>query len=84
MRSLINAVALLASGDSEVYFIAFTSLWFAVTSVAVATVFSIPLGFLIGYKSFRGKKAVVVVLNSLMAVPTVAIGLFVYSLVSKL
>ena len=83
LESLTQAVGFLLSGDREVFSIALTSLWISLASVSIAALGSLPLGFLLGYKSFRGRKAVIVILNSLMAVPTVVVGLFVYSLLSR-
>jgi tungstate transport system permease protein len=78
-----RAIQLLFSGDREVYFIAWTSLRLSLVSVVVASVLSLPLGFLIGLKSFRGKKGVIAFLNALMALPTVVVGLLVYSFISR-
>jgi tungstate transport system permease protein len=78
-----QAVQMLVSGDREVYFIAWTSLRLSLVSVAIAAVLSLPLGFWIGLKNFRGKKAVIAFLNTLMALPTVVVGLLVYSFVSR-
>jgi len=83
LGSFAQAVQLLLVGDREVYFIAFTSLWFSLVSVSIAALWSLPLGFILGYTSFRGRKAIVVLLNSLMAVPTVVVGLFIYSFLSR-
>lgn len=78
-----RAIGLLIQGDREVYFIAWTSLRLSLVSVLIASALSLPLGFLIGLKSFRGKKAVIAFLNTLMALPTVVVGLLVYSFVSR-
>ena len=77
------AVRLLASGDREVFSIAYASLRFSLLSTMVSAGLGVPLGYLIGLKSFRGRRIVTAVLNSLMAVPTVVIGLVVYSLISR-
>ena len=82
-ESLGRAIDLLFTGDSEVYSIAFTSVRFASLSTLLCTLMSIPLGVWIGLKQFRLKRAIVVVLNSLMALPTVVIGLLVYSFLSR-
>ena len=42
-----------------------------------------PLGFIIGVNEFRGKKVVTIILNTLMAIPTVVIGLTVYAFISR-
>ncbi len=83
MEALGKAIELLFSGDKEVYFIAWTSLRLSLISVVIAAALSLPLGFLIGLKSFRGKKAVIAFLNTLMALPTVVVGLLVYTFISR-
>ncbi len=80
---LSQAVRILITGDREVFSIALTSLWFSLASVSIATLWSLPLGFVLGYTSFKGRKTIIVILHSLMAVPTVVVGLFVYSLLSR-
>jgi tungstate transport system permease protein len=55
----------------------------SLVSVVIASALSLPLGFLIGLKSFRGKKALIAFLNTMMALPTVVVGLLVYSFISR-
>lgn len=78
-----RAVHLILSGDAEVLNIAGTSLQLAVSSTCLATLLGIPLGILLGFSRFPGKKFVKVVFNSLMGIPTVVVGLFVYSLINR-
>jgi tungstate transport system permease protein len=78
-----TAVALLWSGDPEVYFITWTSLRFALVSVAIAALAGIPVGAALGLTRFAGKKTVMAVLSSLMALPTVVVGLAVYTVISR-
>ena len=78
-----KAFDLLVSGDPEVWFIAWTSLRFSLSSAVIACVPGIPLGVLIALKRFRGRRALLAVLTSLMALPTVVVGLIVYSLISR-
>jgi len=78
-----QAIRLLVSGDKEVYFIAWTSLRLSLVSVVIASALSLPLGFLIGLKSFPAKKQLIAFLNALMALPTVVVGLLVYSFISR-
>ncbi len=80
---ILQAVQLLLSGDREVYYIAFTSLRISLISTVIASFISVPLGILLHFSRFRSKRVVVAVLNALMAVPTVVIGLFVFSLISR-
>ena len=52
-------------------------------STLIASAMGIPLGFLIAIRHFRGKRGVITLLNTLLALPTVVIGLFVYALLSR-
>ncbi len=78
-----QAISLLVSGDSEVWFITWTSLRFSLSSAIIACVPGIPLGVLIALRRFRGRRALLAVLNTLMALPTVVVGLVVYSFISR-
>jgi tungstate transport system permease protein len=55
----------------------------AAWSVLLAALLGIPAGIGVGVNRFPLKRMVIVVLNSLMAMPTVALGLIVYGLVSR-
>jgi len=59
------------------------SLLVALAATLIASAVGIPLGVLIAEKSFRGKRAVVTVLNTLLGLPTVVVGLLVYSFLSR-
>ncbi len=78
-----EAIELIISGDRELYFIAFTSLRIAVTSTLIASLISIPFGVLLHFSHFPLKRAIISVLHALMALPTVVIGLLVFSLISR-
>ena len=65
------------------WFITFTSLRFSLSSALIACVPGIPLGVFIALKRFRGRRGLLAVLNALMALPTVVVGLIVYSLISR-
>jgi tungstate transport system permease protein len=78
-----KALQLLVTGDAEVWFIAWTSLRFSLSSTLIACLPGVPFGVLIALRRFRGRRALLAVLNSLMALPTVVVGLIVYSLISR-
>ena len=78
-----QAIALLVRGDREVWFITGTSLRFGLSSTLLACLPGIPLGVLIALKRFRFRRPLLAVVNTLMALPTVVVGLFVYSLISR-
>ena len=83
LHGLLNAGALLVHLDVEVYGIVLTSIWISLAAVIIAAVISIPLGILTASTSFRGKAMLLQTLNTLMAVPTVVIGLLLYGLLSR-
>ncbi len=83
ISSLAEAVRMLWSLDPELYFIVYVSLYVSFFSTLIASVLGIPLGFLVAVKEFRGKRAVITILNTLLALPTVVIGLFVYAFLSR-
>ncbi|MBI4739078.1 ABC transporter permease, partial [Candidatus Woesearchaeota archaeon] len=41
------------------------------------------LGLFVAIKNFPGKKALVIILDTLLAIPTVVVGIFVYSLICR-
>ena len=78
-----RALKFVFSGDARVYSAALVSLWVACTSTLIASAIGLPLGFLIAVKEFRGRRVVITVLNTLLALPTVVVGLFVYSFLRR-
>ncbi|HDQ13785.1 MAG TPA: ABC transporter permease subunit [Sediminispirochaeta sp.] len=78
-----DALELILTGDREVYFIASTSVRFALTSTVIAALIGVPMGILLHFTRFPFKRAVVSVLHALMALPTVVIGLMVFSFISR-
>ncbi len=63
--------------------IAGRSLWIAATSCSIASVICLPLGSLIHFKSFPGKRLLISITQTLYSLPTVAVGLFVFVLLSR-
>lgn len=78
-----TAVALIISLDPEVFNAVFTSVSVAVWSTLLAALLGIPLGISIGIGTFPGRRLVITTLNTLMALPTVVVGLIVYGFLSR-
>jgi tungstate transport system permease protein len=78
-----KAIELIVSLDPEVMQIAGRSLTFAATSCVIATLISIPLASIIHFNNFFGKRLLINVIQTLYSVPTVAVGLFIYILISR-
>lgn len=78
-----NAIDLLFTFNGEVYGIALFSLRMASTATFISILIGVPLGVLVAVKNFRGRRGVVIILNTLMALPTVVVGLLVFSFISR-
>ena len=78
-----RAFHLIVTADREVFQIVFFSLRVSLTAAVIACLVGVPVGFSVAVAEFRGKRTVRVVLNTLMAVPTVVIGLTLYSILYR-
>jgi len=78
-----RAIILILSLDREVFSITFLSL--SVSSVATfsASAMGVPLGFAIGTMQFPGRHFIITFFNTLLSLPTVVVGLFVFSFISR-
>jgi tungstate transport system permease protein len=83
LDSLSSAILLTFSFDRELFSIVLVSLQVSGVSTVLASLMGVPLGFLIAFEKFKGKQLVITCLNTLLAVPTVVIGLFVYVFISR-
>jgi tungstate transport system permease protein len=78
-----TALGLILSGDAALGSIVLLSLIVSLAAVALATLLGLPLGAALAVGRFRGRRAIVVVLNALMGLPPVVVGLFVYLMLSR-
>jgi len=79
----LGAVQLLLQFNPEVYLIVWTSLKIALIATTLAAILAIPTGIYIAINEFIGKRLLLQLLNTLMAMPTVMIGLIFYGLLSR-
>jgi tungstate transport system permease protein len=82
-HAIIEAFRLIITFDYEVLRITITSLKVSTIAILLASIVGIPVGFLIGISKFKGRGFIITLLNTLMALPTVVIGLFGYALISR-
>ena len=82
-EALSAALALLIGLDSKLVEIVLLSLRVSLSAVAIAALLGLPLGAAIAVGRFRGRQAVIVLLNALMGLPPVVVGLLVYLLLSR-
>lgn len=78
-----EAFRLLVTGDAGVYHIVGVSLLVAITATMLAAGMGLPVGYLIATRRFTGRRLLITVLNTLLALPTVVVGLFVYAMLSR-
>lgn len=69
--------------NREIFNIALLSLRVSLTAVGLASLLGVFLGFLMAMKDYWGKRFSLALMNTLLALPTVVIGLIVYSLISR-
>ena len=78
-----SAFEMLITGDPSLYRIIGLSLYVSLTATLIAAIVGLPIGALLALKEFRGRGAVVVILNALMGMPPVVVGLAVFLLLSR-
>ena len=77
-----EATGLILTWDSALIEIVGLSLRVTLTATAIACAIGLPLGAVVGAFSFPGRTVAAVILNSLMGLPPVVVGLFVYLMLS--
>lgn len=81
--SCLRAVALIFSLDRDVLLIIWTSLYTSSCAIVVASLLGVPVGLWLGINTFRGRRVVITLLNTLMALPTVVVGLVLFGVFSR-
>jgi len=82
-QGFLNAFVLLFQGHEETYDAIYTTLKVSSLSIMLSLAIGLPLGFALGYYSFPGKKNIRAVVDTLLALPTVVVGLLVYAFITK-
>jgi tungstate transport system permease protein len=82
-EGLWKAIELLLRLDPEVFGIMFLSLRVSGTAVFLAALLAIPLGAFIALREFKGNHLIINIIYTLMGLPPVVAGLFVYLLLSS-
>ena len=82
-QGLVKAIELIISFDPEVMQIAGRSLSISVTATLLAAVICLPLGSVIHFNRFIGKRTLINLIQTFYSIPTVVVGLFVFLLFSR-
>jgi len=83
VESLSVALQLVLSGDAALWQIVGRSLAVSATACLLACGIGLLIGTWLGVARFRGRTVVVTVVNTLLAVPSVVVGLVIYLLLSR-
>lgn len=78
-----EAIELLASGNESVYSAIYTTITVSSWSLFFSLLIGLPLGFALGYYNFPGKSIIRTIVDTLLALPTVVIGLVAYTMFSR-
>lgn len=81
--SLSAAIGLIVAGDGKFAEIIVLSLRVSLTSVVMAALAGLPIGALLAVGNFPGRQVLLVIINGFMGLPSVAVGLLVYLLLSR-
>jgi tungstate transport system permease protein len=79
-QAFAEAFRLIISADADVLTIVSASLRFSLTSTAIASLIGLPAGIALANSRIRFKRIIEDMLNTMLSIPTVVVGLFVYAL----
>ncbi len=82
-EAVVTAIRLLLEGSPELWGIIAVTFEVAIVSTAAGVVLGAPMGFIMGATRFRGRRVLVALMNTAMAVPPVVIGLVVMMALSR-
>lgn len=82
-NGLVQAVRLIVALDPEVMAITGRSLQISVVATVIASVICLPVGSVLHFRDFAGKRFTISLIQTLYGIPTVVIGLFVFVLFSR-
>ena len=83
LEGLKRAFELIISCDPEVLDATLRSLYISGVATLLTVIWSLPLGVLLGSRSFPGKNFVKGFFNAMLGIPTVGLGLILYLLLSR-
>lgn len=83
LRGATEALALLLSGDAELYAIILRTLTISGGATLVAMLVGVPLGYALARGRFRGRTLLLGAVNTGMGIPPVVVGLVVWLLLTR-
>ena len=83
LHGFAEAFNLLLNGNLETYSAIKATLYTSSVSILFAVVVGFPLGFILGFYDFKGRKILRLLSDTALAMPTVAIGLILYAFITR-
>ncbi|WP_300456510.1 ABC transporter permease [Desulfobacula sp.] len=83
VAGFIKAIELLISGDISTWTAVWATLKVSTCSMLMSIGAGLPCGFVLGFFEFKGKKHLRTLVDTLLALPTVFVGLAVYAVISR-
>lgn len=83
LNGFTEAFNLLLNGNLETYSAIKATLYTSSVSILFAVVVGFPLGFILGFYDFKGRKILRLLSDTALAMPTVAIGLILYAFITR-
>ena len=83
LNGFTEAFNLLLNGNLETYSAIKATLYTSSVSILLAVIVGFPLGFILGFYDFRGRKILRLLSDTALAMPTVAIGLILYAFITR-
>jgi tungstate transport system permease protein len=78
LDAFVIAVQKIFTGDPDVYAITARTLEISISSTLIGALLFVPLGCLIYFNNFRGKKVLISIIQTCYSLPTVFVGLLVF------
>ena len=82
-NSIYTAIQLILTLDKKLIEILALSIKVTFTALLISSILGLPLGTFLAIQKFKGRAFIVGIINSLMALPPVVVGLFVYINLSR-
>jgi tungstate transport system permease protein len=83
LNGIVRALQLIFSGDPTVYGAVYRSLLFSGVAAILAVLWATPIAMLLGLKDFPGKSIIKGFFTTMIGLPTVALGLFLWLILRK-
>ena len=83
LNTIYEALALLLSGNNELWEIIGISFSVSGFAILVATIPAMAIGFILSFYDFFGRRLLIAIFNTLLSVPAVVVGLTFYLLLSR-